>query len=66
MSKFKDTYKTILMKNEDSAIAENPILALVNGTPDGRVRDALRLASWTENDIEELINSTKVKIEASK
>lgn len=60
MSKFKDTYKETLMKNDYAAIAENPILALVNGTPDDRVREALRMSKWPESDIEDMINSVKI------
>ena len=57
---FKDTYRETLYKNEISAISDNPILALVNGTPDDRVREALRMSGWPEADIEDLINQTKI------
>lgn len=61
MSKsFRDTYKQTIFKNEIAAIADNPILALVNGTPDGTVREALRMSGWPENDIEDLINQVKI------
>lgn len=63
MSKFTDSYKAVLKKNEQSAVADNPILALVNGMPDDKVREILRLESWTETDIEDLINSVKIKEE---
>ena len=63
MSKFTDSYKATLNKNDQSAIADNPIMALVMGVPDDKVREILRLESWTETDIEDLINSVKIKEE---
>jgi hypothetical protein len=60
MSKsFKDAYIKTVHKNTDVAIAENPILALTNGVPDDRVRQALKDADWPETEIEELINKVK-------
>ena len=63
MSKFTDSYKSVLNKNDQDSIADNPIMALVMGVPDDKVREILRLESWTETDIEDLINSVKIKEE---